>query len=317
MDHSFSHILNFVSGKENAELFRIQQKTLHSMELLKKNCPSSVSLQMIAVSFPEAKHEIPALFDASCELSRSVLDLHDFREKRRLPLISDILSEAAKVATGEYVIFANSDIVFVPGFYNAIQFYLSKGHDALIINRRRIPARFMDEPYEVQVAHAGYDHIGYDCFVFKRSLIGKFFPAEVCIGVPPAGNDLFYNIFTFANDPLLLTRQHLTFHIGMDLEKEWGTEEYLDYNYDKWKKMLKALRPQMNIAKFPGAGLSFFKRHFKWLMNPTFDYPTMFRVDLKQLRVKRKKYPAKELPGAHNAYMEWMLPKVNFPEEKE
>jgi hypothetical protein len=246
-----------------------------------------------------------------------VTQLHRFSVQRRLPLLSDILSECADSAAGDYIVFANTDICFVPHFYEAVDHFISKGHDALIINRRRVPQRFMNAPLEVQMAHAGLDHLGFDCFVIKKTLIAQFFPAEVCMGVPPSGNDLFYNIFTFAGSPLLLTRMHLTWHIGVELVKEWGSGEYLSYNRSKWKKMLRALRSRMDISKFPGAGLGFFKRHYKWLMNPTFDYPTMFRLDMSQLGKKRKKYPDPEIHGMREKYHERLLSRVNFPDEAE
>lgn len=317
MSYSFSHIINTVSQEENASLFRIQEVTLRSVrESVSANAPG-ISVQPVAVCFPEAAASVSPVFQATAQLLRSVSDMRRFAVPRRLPLISDILKAGAGVATGDYLVFSNTDIALVPAFYNAAAYYLGKGHDALVINRRRIPARFLDAPYEVQVAHAGYDHIGYDCFIFRRALLEKFYDAEVCIGIPPAGNDLFYNIFTFAENPLLLTRQHMTFHAGMDLYKSWGSREYLDYNYGKWKKMLRALRPAMRIEKFPGAGLPFLKRHYKWLMNPTFDYPTMFGLDLRQLNTPRKKYPAKEIQGLKHAYLERVMRTVNFPEEQE
>jgi hypothetical protein len=317
MEYSFSHLLNTVSQEENASLFRIQEVTLRSMRESVKASAPGISVQHVAVCFPEAQLAVPHFFHSSAQLLRSVSDMQQFAVPRRLPLISDILKAGAAVATGDYLVFSNTDIALTSGFYNAAAYYLSKGHDALVINRRRIPARFLDAPYEVQVAHAGYEHIGYDCFVFRRSLLEKFYESEVCIGIPPAGNDLFYNIFTFAENPLLLTRQHMTFHVGMDLYKSWGSREYLAYNYAKWKKMLHALRPSMQIAKFPGAGLPFLVRHYKWLMNPTFDYPTMCRVDLTQLSAPRKKYPEKEMRGLKHAYLERVMPTVNFPEEQE
>jgi hypothetical protein len=204
----------------------------------------------------------------------------------------------------------------MPFFYETISSYVKKGHDAIVINRRRISKNYLEEKdLNLMYGEAGKSHTGYDCFVFSRELLGKFILKDIFIGTPPSGNDLFYNLFTFAENPILFTEKHLTFHAGMDLHKDWGDAGINSHNQKEFLLLLKELKPSMDISKFPGANYGFFKRHFIWLMNPTFHYPTMMSLDFKQLGRKRKKPAKSETPGGKSKYLEWLIRKVNFRDE--
>lgn len=312
MSWTFSHIMNPVSEKENSELFGAQKISLQSIAESRKRLQENVSVELIGVAFSEAVDQMKSAFDKTVPLTRSVADVHQFSKPRKLPIIHDILSLGIQNASHDYIIFTNTDIALMPDFYNVVKWHCEKGHDAIVINRRRIPAKLKDAPLEVMQSHAGYMHTGYDCFIFKKSLFEKFIPSNICIGIPPAGNDIFYNLFTFAENPILLTERHLTFHLGMELRKVWGSEEYLKFNYGELSKIFHALDPHIDIAKFPGAELPFFKRHFKWLMNPTLSYPLMLRKDFSKSS-KRKK---RSKPEVKQNYFEWLVRKINFRDEE-
>jgi hypothetical protein len=202
----------------------------------------------------------------------------------------------------------------MPQFYNAVADYIAGGHDAIVINRRRIKSTLNKvEDLDKIYSEVGKDHIGYDMFVFKRDLYPKFILNNTCIGIPFVGNDLFYNLFCFAQKPVLLTDKHLTFHIGLELQKKWGSAELEKHNYKEFRKTTKALLPHMDITKFPGAELGFFKRHFKWLMNPTLSYPEMMKADFKQLGKRRDK-KVYDPNYKRQSYAEWLIKKINFPD---
>jgi hypothetical protein len=313
MSFNFSHIINPVSEKENPELFAAQKITFQSIAESRKRLKGNISVELIAVSFPEANSVSEKIADKTIPLLRSVADIKKFNRERKLPIIHDLLSEGIKNASHDYIVFTNIDIALMPDFYNVVNWYCEKGHDAVVINRRRIPNKLKNAPLEVMQAHAGYMHTGYDCFIFKKSLFEKFVPTNICIGIPPAGNDIFYNLFTFAENPLLLTERHLTFHLGMELVKIWGSSEYYHFNYSEFSKLLKKLDPHIDIAKFPGAELSFFKRHFKWLMNPTLYYPQLFRKDFS----KSSKRKNKSKPEVKQKFYEWLIRKINFRDREE
>ena len=59
-------------------------------------------------------------------------------------------------------------------------------------NRRRIKSTLNKaEDLDKIYSEVGKDHIGYDMFVFKKSLFPKFILNNTCIGIPFVGNDLF------------------------------------------------------------------------------------------------------------------------------
>lgn len=295
-------------------MYTIQKSTIATFLSAKKALNENIGLQTIAVVYDTGNAEF-VWTDDRVALTRSVSDVVRLRQQRPLPLVSDILDLGVSEANGDYIIFTNTDIALTPWFYNALAAHIETGkYDALVINRRRIPARLLNAPIELQVAHAGKQHIGFDCFVFRKSLYTKFIRTNICLGIPMAGNDIFYNIFTFAENPVLLANQHMTYHIGMDLVKNWGDSDFYAHNKKEFHELLKQLKPSMQIAKFPGAGLPFFKRHFRWLMNPTYDYRTMCSVDFSQLGTPRPKPANQEMPGLAHRYYEWLQRKVNFRE---
>lgn len=310
---TFAHLINTVGKNDNADLQNVQQLTVRTMLAAAENLPEDVTVQFLSAQFADARGVLPPLFRYTEDLKTAAADKAELGTKLRLPVLSEIISRFREAPDATHYIFTNLDICLMPFFYGAVAEYIREGHDAVIINRRRITASLMNTlNLELLYAEAGETHTGYDCFVFSRALLEKFVLRDIFIGVPPAGNDLFYNLMAFAENPALLTEKHLTFHVGMDLVKPWGNAALNKHNHREFMSLLRELKPHFDITRFPGAGYGFFKRHFKWLMNPTFHYPTMFALDLKQLSRKRRTPAKNELPGLHNRYYEWMIRKVNF-----
>ncbi len=310
--NSFAHIINPVTGEENPELFATQQTTFKSI-LKSRSYSKDLDIKLYCCSFFGSDiTQIPNDFSSLPKLSRNISSLA--KTKKTNPILSDILQEASKNCDSDYFIFTNLDIGLMPYFYEGVNYYVSLGHDAIIVNRRRIKSRFnTGNNLEAIYSEVGKTHTGYDCFIIKKSVLQKFIFKNIAIGVPPAGNDVFYNIFAFADKPVLFTEKHLTFHIGMELEKEWGDKEILKHNYKEFHELLKELKPYLKADNFPGADLGFCKRHFKWLMNPTFHYPTMFSLDAKRGFRKTKKEV--KLIDKKNSYFEYMIQKINFEDE--
>lgn len=308
-----AHLLNLVSENENPQLYKVQKLTLRTVEAALKATDNRIPVRVMSAQFPQAVSGIPDFVATTESLTHHAAEISALSAKARLPLIKDILSKLKEDNTATHFVFSNLDICLMPSFYNAVASYLNQGHDALIINRRRIKSGFLEEEdLNLMYAEAGEVHTGYDCFIFSRELLDKFIFTDIYIGVPPAGNDIFYNIMAFASNPVLLTEKHLTFHVGMDLVKEWGSAELNRHNKTQFAVLLKQLYPHLRIANFPGAGYGFFRRHFKWLMNPTFCYPVMLRLDFSQWKVARRKPAEPELKGWKNSYYEWLVRKINF-----
>jgi hypothetical protein len=310
---TLAHIINPVNVPENKELMLAQSFVFESIKCAKENFKNAVDLKLYTVQYAEDLPVIPSFFTVLPDLKRSIQNVGTFSDKRKLPLIKDILESAYIHSSAEYVIFSNSDIVLMPFFYNAVQQIIAEGYDAFIINRRRISGKYNSiDQLELMYSEVGKDHLGYDCFVFKRDLYPKFILMNVCIGIPCAGNDLAHNLFCFPEKFRLFTQKHLTFHVGMELHKKWGKPDICAHNKNEFLKVVKALEPYYKIEFIPGSNLNFFKRHFKWLMNFTFHYPTMMKIDFKQWSVKRPEKKCSETKNSKNRYLNYLIKYVNF-----
>ncbi len=309
---SFSHIINPVSIEENVELFETQKLSFASI-LKAKNYNDKIPIELFTVSANSNSLDcVPVPFKQLPKLDRTISDLVN-KANKNYPILSDIFKTAQTHCKSDYIIFTNLDIALMPYFYEAVNHYVSLDHDAIIINRRRIKNRFKNETtLEALYAEAGKDHTGYDTFIIKRDLLDKFIYKNIAIGVPPAGNDIFYNIFAFAQKPILFTEKHLTFHVGLDLVKNWGNTAIVKHNYNEFHQLLKELKPVLKADNFPGAELGFFARQFKWLMNPTFHYPTMLALDLKRGFKRTQRSKGK---NSDHWYYEFLIKRVNFEDE--
>ena len=308
---SFAHIINVVSEAENKSFFEIQKVTLASFARAKKHS-STQNIKQLLCHHKDFPVKAGDPFQAVPALEKSILDIGDFNNKKAFPLLKDVLQSAYDNTDADYIIYSNADIGIFPQFYSALEEYIKSGHDAIVINRRRIKSTLNKvEDLDSIYTELGKSHIGFDMFIFKRALFPKFILNNTCIGIPFVGNDLFYNLFCFAEKPVLFNDKHLTFHIGMELLKDWGSAELKKHNYKEFRKTTKALMPHMDITKFPGAELNFFKRHFKWLMNPTLSYTELCITDLKQLGKKRNK-KVYDPNYKKQKYYEWLMKHINF-----
>ena len=83
--------------------------------------------------------------------------------------IKDIFEKFNEVDDADYFIYTNVDIALMPYFYNVVFDYIKAGHDAIIINRRRLNKHY-SSPNELQFMYAdlGKSHPGFDCFIFNK-----------------------------------------------------------------------------------------------------------------------------------------------------
>lgn len=312
----FNHVVNIFSAAADSEADIAQAVAQESMRRAKRLAADVADVSLLAIADAEDEIALPRGFAALPPLRRSILSFGTFSSQRRLPVFADVLHAAAAARPADYIIYTNADIAVMPGFYKMLAHYASKGYDAFAINRRRIPARFSG-PHQLEemYAEAGETHTGYDTIVFKAELLPQFTMGNVCIGIPFFDTVLMHNLYAHAQNFRLFTGKHLTFHIGLTLVKQWGDADQYAHNRREYKQALKALYPHFRIEKFPGASLPFFTRHFKWLMNPTFHYPTMLRLDLAQLGRKRRTYTVHEKRNLREKWYDVLIRRINFPDE--
>ena len=213
-----------------------------------KNYHNASEISLYACAFPEDLEILPDDFIQYPYLNRSVLDLHVFDKKRKLPMLADIINVLSDYADADYFIYTNADIGLMPFFYKTVETIINSGHDAFVINRRSIPAHYHHpDQLDMIYSEAGDKHIGHDCFVFPASMAKEFILHNICIGAPFVGRSLAWNMALLAKNFKEFKDFHMTFHIGTD--KPWKDGRYADYiefNKGEATKTWKALKAKFS-----------------------------------------------------------------------
>lgn len=306
MRMQFAHIVNPYSSK-HGELDPVQKLTL-SM-LARAAASTKHEVKLLTAQFAHDRNFIPGGFTLTYDLDRSLRDVIHNSHVNALPLLTDILERASESSSAEYIIYSNMDIVPVMGFYDSVAALIEKNKcDALIINRRRVDPSLVSNP-DLLMAETGEPHPGYDCFVFHRDLLSRMTLGCVCVGAPGVGFMFAHNLFLFANKCVVTANKHLTLHAGYEIVQKWKGPEIADFQMKEIRKFMHDSRKYFSIEKFPGYNLPFFSRHFRWLMNPLFHYPLMFRLDMKKLFDRREIIRP---PKKDTWWQEWKSSRINF-----
>jgi len=235
-----AHIINPVAVDPSSDLYVAQPITFATMAKAREFASGTVDVTFYSAQFPEDREMVPDAFVETPDLDRSVLDVSLFANKRRLPLIRDILDRLYAFSEADFFIYTNVDIALMPAFYSAVDGIMAGGHDAFVINRRTISGRFSaveDIPW--MYAEAGEKHKGWDCFVFPRALYPHFKTGNACIGAGWIGRVLITNMACLGRMFRIFEDFHLTFHRGN--EKIWKRKDYRDYllhNREECRKIL-------------------------------------------------------------------------------
>jgi hypothetical protein len=280
-----AHIINPVAAPQGSELDRIQPITFESIIRAKAFTSADVEVELFAVGYSEDRAVASQEFKTLRDLERSVLDKREFKKKRKLPFIKDILSRLYEATDAEWLIYTNTDICLMPQFYDAVAAMISKlDHDAIVITRRRISSKYsaVSDLPQMYSELGGY-HPGYDCFVFHRSLFEKLVIDDICVGVPFIEVSLLHNLIAFATKLKHIDDQHLTFHIGMEVMPPVD-KEYYDYNRGVYEqKVFPNIKPLLRSDKFPFSEQPWYKRFFKWGLNPCYSTALMLELEGKSL----------------------------------
>ncbi len=282
---SIAHIINPVKVDQSSDLFTGQPITFESMLRAKTVVGNRFEIQLFTTQYPEDHNIIPAEFIKLPDLKRSVLDIASFSVPRKLPLIADIINQLDEYSDAEYFIYTNVDIGLMPDFYIRVAEFIGKGHDAFIINRRRLSTIYTrKDQLEKIYQDKGKPHPGFDCFVFHRSLCPFFRFDHICVGIPFIGVTFAHHLFCFAQNFKLFDKAHLTFHIGAEIMPP-RDQEYYWYNRKQFNRIRdEYLWDKFDIQKFPYAKESFLKRYYKWARNPSLFVFMNFRLELRKCK---------------------------------
>jgi hypothetical protein len=283
-----AHIINPVKVAKNNELSLVQPITFQSInEAIKHHKGADITIY--TTQYPEDHEIIPAEFIVLPDLERSISSIHPDLSDRKLPLIGDIIDQLKNLKDVDYFIYTNIDIALMPYFYDFVVNYLNKGHDALVINRRRITkAHFQSNNLASMYADVGKSHPGFDCFVFDKALLAKFYFDEICIGMPFIETSFIHNIIAHAKNPSFHTKEHLTFHIGFDVLNFKKSPLYFHNKKVFFERIQPELKPLYKRAKFPYQTLPFPLRWIKTILNPA-----LFTRNLLELESKSRLHKIK------------------------
>jgi len=221
-----AHVINIFGAPADSEARRIQDITLESLKRAKEAAGERIEVELLSAQFTEDRSFVPSHLMATADLDRSVQDVLECDDKRRLPFIHDIVQRAWASSDAEFLIYSNMDIGVYPTFYRFIANAVRDGIDALAINRAQIP-RFShgrDLLMECELDHFltirnRVPHHGIDCVMFRRDTFPAWKPADICIGYPPIGQYLLENAESNAKRFVWFRDVFQTFHIGIDSEE--------------------------------------------------------------------------------------------------
>lgn len=279
-----AHIINPVKLSEKSELSMVQPITFQSMHIAQNF--TKLNVQLVTTQYEEDQPIIPDYFHQLSNLERSVLDVNPNLEKRKLPLIHDILQKLKEV-DADYFIYTNVDIALMPFFYDSVHEWIEKGHDAIIINRRRLMGNYSSvDELPLMYVDLGKSHPGFDCFVFHKDLLDQLILDDICVGISFLEAALIHNLLAFAQNPLYVPDAHLTFHIGMDVLVPRKQNPFYWHNRKTYfEKISPQLQSKYDLKKFPYSNEKLATRALKHAMNPalfTRDYLKMQRKSWKE-----------------------------------
>jgi hypothetical protein len=277
-----AHLVNTFVPKAGSEFVHVQPITLASMAAAKAVTGPGVEVTLLSCSLAGEDVPLPEGFLRTEPLTRTVADVVSIPAPP-LPLIADLLQRLYTETDAEWLIYTNLDIGLQPHFYEAVAAEIRAGHDALIINRRRIPAHFRRlEELPEMYATTGKAHPGFDCFVFHRDLFPKFSLGLVCIGIPFIEIITAQNLFCHAHNFKLLDRAHLTFHIGEEVYRPRHRLLWL-HNQQQFWLAIRRIWPLLDTRRFPWGNWPLPLRVLRWGVHPCIPIRLVLQLEWRQL----------------------------------
>ena len=223
-----AHIVNPVAVGKESDLYAAQPITFESMRRARNAASPELGVSLYAAQYIEDWAAVPDDFEKTPDLRHSVLDVKDFKIRRKLPFLREILDRLYQASNADYLIYTNVDIGLQPNFYAAVQSFIESGYESFVINRRTVSARYNTvDDLEAIYGDEGSAHPGWDCFVFPRALFPRFVLGDACVGAGRVGLVLLANLVAFSDHFCEFGDEHLTFHIGD--ARTWRGGELAEY----------------------------------------------------------------------------------------
>jgi len=234
--------------------------------LMAKQEVNEANINLLTTKYQEDIEIIPDHMKITDNLTFQMGDYHDFLAKRKLPCIQEIFSRL-KTYPADYYIYTNVDISLRPSFYQFVLDKINSGHDAFVINRRTISKDHSAvQDYDKMCAEEGESHPGFDCFVFKASMLDNFVMGNAGLGANWVGRVIITNLIVNAENFKIFKDEFQTFHIGDD--RSWKNPKFADYdefNRQELIAILLKMRAQFGEDKSKLSYLNeFLYKDMKW-----------------------------------------------------
>lgn len=276
-----AHLVNCFAAPQGSEWEWVQAVTVASMLRAQAEAKASGRAEVLLLSaqFEDDRAAVPAGLQPTPDLGRSMREVLGDPALPRLPLIADLLQRLYEASDAEYLLYTNVDIGLQPQFYLAVADMIAQGHDAFVINRRRIPGHYRRADELPQMyAERGLPHPGFDCFVFHRDLFPRFRLGLVCIGIPYIEILMGQNLFCHARSFRLVEDAFLTFHIGEEVFKP-RHPVLLQANRRQFWQTVEELWPLLDSRKFPYGDRWLLSRLWKWGLHPCIPIRLCLRLE--------------------------------------
>jgi hypothetical protein len=266
-----AHILNPVKIADDSDFYKIQQKTLISIIQAKKYIQHKCVIDLMYVDFEGDCMDIQDEFLYIGSLCRSVESVNPNLTCRKLPVFQDLLNKAKPYLKGyDVIIYSNMDIILLPFFYEYILEQYQLGHDAVVINRRRVPFQLLrDQSLVNTYSTLGRSHPGFDCFAFSYELLNQFDFHEICLGIPFFEVSFVHQIAAHSKNPKWSLDLHLTVHLGLSVFSNRNSLYYQHNRSIYFKKVLPSIKPKLKLSNFPYFHRNFLYRAISWGLNPS------------------------------------------------
>lgn len=232
----FRHVVHVYRDKAVPANNAVQAITFDTIRTAGLFAEPVVPVDCVAVAYPEDIDLVPPGVIVGAPLQRDVTDVAQFKVRRQLPLLFDILDRGGSAIVeprivsdaDEFIILTNSDIHLQPMFYLVLAELIKQGYDVITVNRRTLEVSPNERLFSpLFMADQGVDHPGFDCFVFPASMLSKFVANCCCCGAGHVMRSLLFNLVAHAHRFLMLTHVQMTFHLGND--EYWHNPRYSDY----------------------------------------------------------------------------------------
>jgi hypothetical protein len=245
-----AHIVNPVTVPSTSDLLIAQPITFETMRIAKAFARDQVDVALFSAQYFEDRSQVPPDFQTTPDLTRSILDLGNFYQPRKLPLIQDILDRLDRATHADYLIYTNVDIALMPHFYVAVAEIIAQGYDAFVINRRTISKTYQKvQEISLMYSEIGVPQGGHDCFIFSKSAYSQYELGSACIGVEKIGKVLLLNLIFHATKFYEFRDLHLTFHLGND--RTWKSPELSDYLVHNEAELIRIFKHYATIKPLP------------------------------------------------------------------